>query len=163
MSNSKRPNNAMYHHQTGVVLVIGLVFLVLMTIIGTTAMQSSILNERMASNAGMHAQAFSAAEAALREGEKFFIASSCDSLKAKLANAPNPHDPGNWSQFTSTDANYKSGYVLTQVPKDDSEESKGAKDPDQCGGYYYITAKAEPPKGMEGMTVVLQTTLLRTL
>lgn len=57
--------------QSGSVLVIALIFLLLMTIIGVTAMQTTTLQERMAGNTRDRNLAFQAAEAALREGERY--------------------------------------------------------------------------------------------
>ncbi|MBK1647901.1 pilus assembly PilX family protein [Rhabdochromatium marinum] len=57
------------HHQQGMVLVIGLIFLLLMTVIGVTSIQTTTLDERMAGNLRDKNIAFQAAEAALREGE----------------------------------------------------------------------------------------------
>jgi type IV pilus assembly protein PilX len=55
--------------QQGVVLVISLIMLLLMTIIGTTGMQATSLEEKMAGNMRDRNLAFQAAEAALKEGE----------------------------------------------------------------------------------------------
>jgi len=60
-----------YSHkkQTGVVLVISLIMLLLLTIIGITSMQVTGLEEKMAGNYRDHNIAFQAAETALRAGE----------------------------------------------------------------------------------------------
>jgi type IV pilus assembly protein PilX len=55
--------------QSGAALVVSLLFLLLMTIIGVTAMQTNTLEERMAGNARDLNVAFQAAESALRDGE----------------------------------------------------------------------------------------------
>ena len=55
--------------QRGVVLVISLIMLLLMTLIGVTAMQTVTLDERMAGNSHQRNIAFQAAEAGLRAGE----------------------------------------------------------------------------------------------
>lgn len=57
--------------QRGAVLVTGLIFLVILTLIGTTALQSTLLEEKMAGNLRDETLAFQAAEAALRSGERF--------------------------------------------------------------------------------------------
>lgn len=57
--------------QTGVALITGLIFLVLLTIIGATAMQTTMLEEKMAGNLRNENLAFQAAEAALRAGESY--------------------------------------------------------------------------------------------
>lgn len=57
--------------ERGAALVVGLVFLVVMTLIGVTAMQSTTLQERMAGNVRDRHLAFQASEAALRAGEQW--------------------------------------------------------------------------------------------
>lgn len=58
-------------NQAGSVLVIALIFLVLLTLIGVTAMQGTTLQERMAGNARDSNVALQAAEASLREAEEY--------------------------------------------------------------------------------------------
>ncbi len=62
--------------QSGVALIVGLIMLILLTIIGVTAMQTSILEERMAGNLRDRELAFQAAEAVLRECEQFLTAAA---------------------------------------------------------------------------------------
>jgi len=64
MKNYVNPNN-----QTGVVLIVSLIMLLLLTIIGLTGTQVSSLEEKMASNSRDQNIAFQAAEAALRGAE----------------------------------------------------------------------------------------------
>lgn len=66
-------NFHMQENQRGVVLIVGLIFLVLLTMIGITAMQVTTMEERMAGNARDRSLAFQAAEAGLRNGGKFLI------------------------------------------------------------------------------------------
>jgi type IV pilus assembly protein PilX len=56
--------------QTGAALITGLIFLVILTLLGITAMQTSTLEERMSGNARDRNLAFQAAEAALRDAER---------------------------------------------------------------------------------------------
>ena len=56
-------------HQRGSALVFSLVILLVMTMIGITALGTSTLEEKMAANDRNQRVAFQAAEAALREGE----------------------------------------------------------------------------------------------
>ncbi len=58
--------------QQGSALIVSLMILIVMTVIGLTAMGTSSLQERMAGNTRDMALAFQAAEAALREGERFY-------------------------------------------------------------------------------------------
>lgn len=57
------------HRQQGMVLVVGLVMVLLITIIGMSAIRGSGLQESMAGNMRDRNIAFQAAESALREGE----------------------------------------------------------------------------------------------
>ena len=59
--------------QQGVVLVVCLIFLLVLTVLGVTAMRTTQLEERMAGNARNGKIAFQAAEAALREGEEWVM------------------------------------------------------------------------------------------
>lgn len=60
-----------FNEQRGAVLVVGLIFLVVLTIIGVTAMQVTTMEERMAANARDRSKAFQAAEAGLRDAEAY--------------------------------------------------------------------------------------------
>lgn len=57
--------------QQGVTLLVGLIMVLLITIVGMSAIRSSGLQEQMAGNLRDRNVAFQAAEAALREGESF--------------------------------------------------------------------------------------------
>jgi type IV pilus assembly protein PilX len=56
--------------QQGAVLIVGLIFLALLTLIGVTAFSVATQEERMAGNSRDRLRAFEAAEAALRECER---------------------------------------------------------------------------------------------
>ncbi|MBK1640452.1 hypothetical protein CKO12_00855 [Chromatium okenii] len=87
--------------QTGMVLVIGLIFLLLMTVMSIAAMQTGGLDERMASNANDHNIAFQAAEVALRRAENF-IAGNTDLNEMSLASvAPDSNNDSNWTDAVS--------------------------------------------------------------
>jgi type IV pilus assembly protein PilX len=64
----RRPGS---HSQAGAALAISLIMLLLLTIIGVTAMQSTTMQERMAGNARERSTTFQIAEAALRDGERY--------------------------------------------------------------------------------------------
>ena len=83
------PRQGMANAQTGSALIIALVFLLLVTMIGVTAMQSTTMQERMAGNLRDGYLAFEAAEAALREGETWLDDGNnmlAADVTAKLAN-----------------------------------------------------------------------------
>lgn len=71
--------------QSGVVLFISLIMLLLLTLIGVTSVQTTILEEKMAGNMRNRNLAFQAAEAALRHAEQYVIDGSADS-KATVMN-----------------------------------------------------------------------------
>ncbi len=60
--------------QMGSVLIVSLLILLVMTLIGVTALQTTTLEEKMAGNLRDHDVAFQAAEAALRDAEAFLDA-----------------------------------------------------------------------------------------
>lgn len=59
--------------QNGSVLIVSLLFLLVLTLIGLTAMQGTALEEKMAGNTRGGTLAFQAAEAALRDGETWVM------------------------------------------------------------------------------------------
>ena len=59
------------HKQSGSVLIISLILLVAMTLIGVTAMRTTVLEEKMAGNMRNKEVAFQAAEATLRAAERY--------------------------------------------------------------------------------------------
>jgi type IV pilus assembly protein PilX len=63
------PTHAPQNRQQGIALVVGLVILVILALLGTTAYSVATQEERMAGNARDHARAFQAAEYALRQCE----------------------------------------------------------------------------------------------
>lgn len=92
--NTKTKNTRGIVLQRGSALIIALVFLLLMTLIGTTAMQGTSQQEKMAGNMRDRNLAFQAAEAALRTAERDIE----DGLPiAGLITAPNPpRTDGEW-------------------------------------------------------------------
>lgn len=68
--NNKQISNYSYK-QSGSVLIISLIILVAMTLIGITAMRTTVLEEKMAGNMRNKEVAFQAAEATLRAAERY--------------------------------------------------------------------------------------------
>ncbi len=85
--------------EQGVALIVVLVFLVLVTITGLSAMQTSMLEERMAGNAVNRQVAFQSAEAGLSAGESLVKKSNCHpgakDLHPKIEKTMT--DPENWT------------------------------------------------------------------
>lgn len=59
--------------QSGAALIIGLIFLVILTLLGVSAMQATSLEERMSGNARSRNVALQAAEAALKDAEVYIL------------------------------------------------------------------------------------------
>lgn len=95
--------------QRGFSLIMALIFLVLLTLLGVTAMQTATLEERMAGNLRNENLALQAAEAALREAEAILSSPSLPSFTTTpglydvMTNPwPGRSDPQNWSGWAET-------------------------------------------------------------
>lgn len=111
--------------QNGAVLPIALIFLVILTIIGVTAMNTSVLDTMMASNTQFQTRALGDAEVVLVEGEDDVVAITGDAVPLDL-NTPGDHyydatatstdtiDPSDWDWTftTQTAADGASLYVI---------------------------------------------------
>lgn len=64
-----KPPPSACRHQQGMILVVGLIFLVVLTLLGISAMQGTLLQEKMTAYLRDREVAFEAAEAALRDAE----------------------------------------------------------------------------------------------
>lgn len=62
--------NKLKLQQRGATLIVGLIFMVALTLLGVMAMKSTLLQERMAGGSRDHSLAFQAAEAALRDAKR---------------------------------------------------------------------------------------------
>ena len=82
----------MKHTQRGTALVMALVFLLLMTMLGITAINTSTLEERMAGNTKDQNLAFQAAETALRAGE-LWVESRTSEAQLTVNTANGIYDP----------------------------------------------------------------------
>jgi len=96
--------------QTGAVLVVSLLMLVIMTLIGVTSMRTTILQEKMSGNTRDTMLAFQAAETVLLDGESFVendlnaLAVAFDGTRAGLYPAdtnPNPFLAATWADDAS--------------------------------------------------------------
>ena len=166
--------------QRGAVLVVALIFLVVMTMLILASIRGTVMQERMASNLYDRSLAFQAAEAALREGERYVLeappkptggctAGNCS--KPESGDTPVWQDEDIWDGAHTTDDGH--GHViqigdlpvpptfLVELLADDMPEvnicESTAIDPDApCyagpeGLRYRITARS----GEEGRAVVL--------
>lgn len=157
--------------QRGAVLIISLIILIVLTILGVTAMQSTTLEEKMAGNMRERDIAFQSAEAALREGESFLenVAlpdfDDTDGLY-KPADATPLWLTVDWSTGSSDvrdvtekvallDDAYQPTYIIEELPA-----SIGAGDtlvtgfaPPQAAGNYRVTARGLGPAGTGNVMV----------
>jgi type IV pilus assembly protein PilX len=110
--------------QRGSVLVVGLIFLALMSLIGVTAYSVATQEERMAGNARDRLRAFEAAEAALRDCEqRVRTMSDADALAFPATDDPHANYPEmygppasqkeKWEDLEVVDSNTKSKYWYT--------------------------------------------------
>jgi type IV pilus assembly protein PilX len=110
-------------HQSGAVLAISLIILLLLTLIGVTAMQSTGLEEKMAGNLRDRNLAFQAAETALREGERETSSLPLCPIVAQVggfyAHSDTPKiDDGDGSVWSTSGKAYTyTGVILEKVTK----------------------------------------------
>jgi len=165
------------HQQRGVVLVTGLIFLVILTLLGTTALQGTVLEEKMAGNLRDETLALQAAEAALRSGEIFLeqvtipVFSGSDGLY-HYANpstaAPDPKSWDGWDSLGKSANTIMEGvasqprYIIEQLPSVPQQGNQGSAqqtgtNPDD--EMFRIIARGVG--GTANAVVILQTTYRR--
>lgn len=82
--------------QSGAAMVMGMILLVLLTLLGLTALGTSVMEERMAANARDRIRAFQAAEAALRHCESVVTPSTLFTNANGLYQPAAPGNPPRW-------------------------------------------------------------------
>jgi type IV pilus assembly protein PilX len=165
--------------EQGAALFVSLIILLLMTMIGVTAMQTTTLQERMAGSTRDLNLAFQAAEAALREAEDFLDAASLPDFNGTnglyrfdpVASDPSTSVPvwkkSDWSwsnareyQGTLSDLHAKPRYVIEELPAAHGMgESIAADEPLLDSGMYRVTARAVGGSGSSA--AILQSTYKR--
>lgn len=157
--------------ERGAALIVALIFLVVLTMLGTSASMNNSLQERMAGNARNRDLAFQAAELALKEAVDATLASepsltcpettpsASDGLRCE--NGSNPNDGNYWRNtfdWSSTDLFALSGvanvaeqplYVVEKMP---SAPCPGGTPP-SCD-FYRVTARGVG--GTSDLIVILQ-------
>lgn len=165
-------------HQSGVALITGLIFLVMLTLIAITAMQSTTLEERMAGNSRSRDAALQGAEAAVRAAEAVLSGASLPPFNgstpgyyAQLANGAsgdywmNTH---NWATQSVAYGGTLTGvkearFVVESLPAGGSsggDDSLVAK-PLSGGEIFRITARGIGTDGTS--SVIVQTTFRRSI
>ena len=173
---TQRPING-YPRQAGVVLITGLIFLVMLTLIAIIAMQSTTLKERMAGNAFSRDAAFQAAEAAERAAEAVLSGASLPPFNgskagyyAVLSNGASADywKTYNWASGSVAYSGSLTGvkearFVIEALPAGSSsggDDSLVAK-PLSGGEMFRITARGVGADGAS--TVIIQSTFRRSI
>jgi type IV pilus assembly protein PilX len=99
--------NTFQKQQSGAALIVALIFLLLMTMLGTSAMRTATMQERMAGNMRDSNLGFQGAEAALRAAEEFLLDTDVlpefnDQDGLYQINSPARPD---WSSYVTSDGN----------------------------------------------------------
>lgn len=114
--------------QAGAVLFTALIFLIMLMLLGSSAMQTSSLEERMAGNTRNRDLAFQAAEAALKQAENTLttwrVGPWTGTVPAGLANNPTHTndvsywgDVDNWASYkTATVSGASATYIIEKLP-----------------------------------------------
>ncbi|WLH11979.1 PilX N-terminal domain-containing pilus assembly protein [Pseudomonas hefeiensis] len=102
------------HRQHGMALLVSLVFLLLLTLIGLSSMQSATLQEKMTSSVMLRNQSFQLAEAALRVGESAVQVEAYSLPVCTTATQCAP--PAESATLTAAGRNSSSGVTWIAVP-----------------------------------------------
>lgn len=162
------------HNERGVALIAGLLILVILSILGITTMQSSLLQERMAGNLEQRDIAFQLAEAGLRDAEAWLRGSDelwldtqgLDPVASANGLYQTP-DSDRWENISWADANSVEGdldnsrYYVEFMRKVDAGGSVLLQDESEMAKpwMYRITSRGVSPNARS--VVVLQTTFIR--
>lgn len=159
--------------QQGVVLIACLIILLVLTVLGSAAIQGSVLQERMAGHARDKQLAFQAAEAALRAGEQFLGQATLpafdgsDGLYQPAASGATPvWQTVSWASDARTYGGSLAGvvepprYIIEELPATLAQSGSIAADESvQEAGMYRITARGVG--GSDTAIVILQSTFRR--
>ncbi len=150
--------------ENGAVLVVGLMILVVLSLLGITAMQTITVEEKMANNMSQRYLAFQAAEAALVEAESRLLAGTIPQAAFLAPSDPPLWEGGNWWNIAGSQAAQAiSGLPTARAPRyivervadsSDGIESVDLYNPTPAKAVFRITVRAV---GMvDGAEVVLQ-------
>lgn len=168
-------NTSERNHERGSALIIGIVFLLILTMIGVAGMQTSVLEERMAGNLRDRELAFQAAEAGLRDAEEEVLEkavlptfkSTYPSSKGLYQENATSWENIAWEagdsaeysgDFNGTAA--KPRYIIEELPiSTGSSPSLSPDDPVPMEGLFRVTARGVG--GTNTSEVILQSTYKR--
>lgn len=159
-------------HQRGAALIVSLVFLLIMTVLGVTAIRNTTLEERMAGNLRDSNLAFQAAEAALREGEELLTQATIPPFNGTDGLLQMQEHAGQtpfWNGYAwganSREAAAVNGvaarprYVIEELPALPAEGDSARFGALADVGFYRVTARAVG--GTQDAVSILQTTYRR--
>lgn len=159
--------------QRGFALITALIFLLLLTLLGTSSMSGALLQERMAGNLRDRNIAFQSAEAALREGEAFLSQPALpafDGSNGLLTHQPLGGLPMFWRDSWDWENNSRTGapvagtvaaprFVIERLPAIPAMGDSARFGPISGTEAYRITARAEG--GSPDAVVILQVNYIR--
>lgn len=166
--------------ERGAVLIVGLMLLLVLTLLGVTAMHNALLEQKMAGNVQDASAAWQAAEAALRDGELFLQQPEVPEFDGTGGLYPPPGSPPDPPRWTTVDwqsdravriyrgfedapgslSRVTARYFIEQLPPAIGPgESLSADTPREAAGLYRITARGTGAGG--GAAVILQSTYKR--
>jgi hypothetical protein len=141
----------------GAVLFVGLIFLLLLTLLGVTAMQVTVLQERMAGNFRIQHQAFEQAEGQVADGQArvrnvLVALDQYATFAAMDGGGAAPWDP--WITDTSTDPQLLILRRYCGVGCADPQAPMGS-DPERQVNFYVLTGQDFDPSSTS--TAIVQT------
>lgn len=158
--------------QRGSALIIGLVFLLILTIVGLSSMRGTTLQERMAGNVRDRNLAFQAAEAALRDGEEFLQQASLplfEDANGLLRMRAGAGRASYWDDYFASENTriadpvpgvpLAAEYVIEELPPIPGSDDSIAFGPLPDVGVYRVTSRATG--GTPDAVVILQSTYRR--
>ena len=150
--------------QKGVSLLVAVVFLLVLALLGISALQSSMLQEKMATNTRNRDLAFEAAEAALREAEATLT--SWRTLAIPTHDPALDNDPAywtstaDWSDGTCTAAGTSCRVMSTLLAKVAAQPKYRLEKmaPVSTSEYYRVTARGT---GVDTDTIVILQAIIK--
>ncbi|MBT4838274.1 MAG: hypothetical protein HON94_13110 [Methylococcales bacterium] len=107
------------HQQSGMVLILSLVMLAVLTMLGTTTLQLTKMDEKISGNFQDYDLAFSSAEGALGQIEELMQVGTVNNLDIRLENTFTQNNPGFYHKdLNAVPANVSSALSLTVPLKD---------------------------------------------
>ena len=146
------------NHKEGAVLIISLIMLLLLTIIGVTAIQTNSLEEKMAGNMRDQNLAFQAAESALRVGETETATIAASDF---YTGSTNPLSDINWANASVRAYKANALYIIEPptITYGFGYEAGTPSSSAQTNYWYRITARGT--SGTGNAMVILQSIFIR--